>query len=410
MRVAVIGGGVAGLSAAHELLRRGSDPVVFEAAGRAGGKVGSCSERGWLTEDGPHFLARPLDALLDAAGLRGEVVTPQGPMTRWVHHRGRALRAPSLRLLLRAGAPRALLEPLFARPLREDVSLREFLVARLGRKAGDLAAAVMAAGVYAGDPAQLSARDAFPLLDEDGSLILRALSRRRRNGIWSLRRGLGSLPSALAAGLGDRVRLGTPVAQLEPSWRVNGEHFDAAVLALPAPAAAALARPFAPSLAESLQQFRAAPVTLVHLGFARGALPRGFGLLDADGALHTVGTLLPSSMLPGRAPDGKVLATAVCGGALHPERAALPDAQLADAVLGDLRRLLGLRREPEYLRVVRHPAAIPQYAPGHRDRVQAARALCSSFPRLELAGASYDGVSVPDVAKSGASAAARLVP
>ncbi len=407
MRVAVIGGGVAGLSAAHELLRRGADPVVFEAAARAGGKVGSRSERGWLTEDGPHFLARPLDALLDTAGLRGEVVKPQGPLTRWVHHEGRALRAPSLRLLLRAGAPRALLEPLFARPLREDMSLRDFLVARLGRNAGGLAGAVMAAGVYAGDPALLSARDAFPSLAESGSL-LGALFR-RRPGIWSLQRGLGSLPSALAASLGDRLRLGTPAMQLEPSWTVNGERFDAAVLALPAPAAAALARSFAPALAGSLQQFRAAPVALVHLGFAHGALPRGFGLIDADGALHALGTLLPSSMLSGRAPEGKVLATAVCGGALHPERAALPDTQLAEAVLGDLRRLLGLRRDPEYLRIVRHPAAIPQYAPGHRDRVQAARALSSSFPRLELAGASYDGVSVPDVANSGAAAAARLL-
>ena len=60
MRVAVIGGGMAGLSAAHELLRRGADPVVFEAAARAGGKVGSRSEQGWLTEDGPGFIARPL--------------------------------------------------------------------------------------------------------------------------------------------------------------------------------------------------------------------------------------------------------------------------------------------------------------------------------------------------------------
>ena len=119
MRIAVIGGGIAGLSAAHELLRRGADPVVFEACARAGGKVGTRIERGYLSEDGPNFLARPLDALLDASELRDDVVTPQPPMTRWIHLDGRVLRAPGLSLLARAGVGRALLEPLFAKPLRE---------------------------------------------------------------------------------------------------------------------------------------------------------------------------------------------------------------------------------------------------------------------------------------------------
>src|SRR2546428_18737 len=180
MRVAVIGGGIAGLSAAHELLRRGADPVLFEACARAGGKVGTRNERGYLSEDGPNFLARPLDALLDASGLRPEVVTPRPPMTRWIHLDGRVLRAPGLSLLARAGLGRALLEPLFAKPLRDDMPLGEFLERRLGRRAGGLAATVMSAGVYAGDPASLSARDAFPSLGalaERGSLIVNAFRR-----------------------------------------------------------------------------------------------------------------------------------------------------------------------------------------------------------------------------------------
>src|SRR4051812_16368809 len=103
MRVAVIGGGVAGLAAAHALLARGAEPVVFEAAARAGGKVGSHRAEGWLTEDGPHFFARPMEALLDASGLRAEVMAPAGPTTRYVHLGGRVLKAPSLRLLAAAG-------------------------------------------------------------------------------------------------------------------------------------------------------------------------------------------------------------------------------------------------------------------------------------------------------------------
>src|SRR5712691_2485074 len=367
MRVAVIGGGMAGLSAAHALLRRGADPVVFEAAARPGGKVGSRSERGWLTEDGPHFLARPLDALLDVAGLGGEVIEPSGSRVRFVHLRGRVLRAPSLRFLAAAGAPRALLEPLFTGPLREGATLRDLLVARFGRRAGSLAAELMAAGVYAGDPDALSGRDAFPGL-ADGSILLRAL-RGVRNRLWSLRRGLGSLPEMLAAKLGARLRLGASVTALAPAqggWDVQSERFESVVLAVPAPRAAELASEFALPLAGELRQLRTAPVALVHLGFPHDGLPRGFGVLDADGTLHAIGTLFPSSMLPGRAPEGRALLSAVCGGARHPEHASLPDEQLVAAVCADLQRTLGVKRDPEYVRVVRHLEAIPQYAPGHR--------------------------------------------
>ena len=418
MRIAVIGGGIAGLSAAHELLRRGADPVVFEACPRAGGKVGTRIERGYLSEDGPNFLARPLDTLLDASGLRGEVVTPQPPMTRWIHLDGRVLRAPGFSLLARAGVGRALLEPLFAKPLRDDMPLGDFLERRLGRRAGGLAAAVMSAGVYAGDPAALSARDAFPSLGAlagKGSLIVNAFRRPKgpRSGIWTLRRGLGALADALALALHGRVRLGAAVGRLSPAqvgWSVQGERFDGVVLAVPAAAAADLTHGFAPKFAHAARQLRSAPVTVVHLGLRQGAVPRGFGMIDADGTLHAVGTLLPSSMLPGRAPDGRALVTAICGGARHPERAALPDGELVSAVMADLRATWGVRDTPEYVRVVRWDAAIPQYAPGHRDRVREARKLLAGLPRLELAGAAWDGVGVPDVALSGAAAAARLVP
>ena len=420
-RIAVIGGGMAGLSAAHEVLRRGGDPVVFESEGRAGGKVGTRSEQGYVTEDGPNFLARALDPLLDVAGLRDEVVKPAPPMTRWVHVGGRVLRAPSLPLLARAGVFRALLEPLFARPLREDLPLRAFLEQRLGRRAGGLAARVMSAGVYAGDPDALSARDAFPslgALGEKGSLIVNAFRREKtpkaaKTGIWTLRRGLGSLPEAVAGSLGARVRTGARVTKLSRAgngWDVEGERFDSVILAVPALAAAELTRGFAPKFAEAAHGLRCAPVTIVHLGLPQQALPRGFGMLDADGTLHGVGILLPGSMLPGRAPEGRTLVTAICGGARHPERAALPDRDLVAGLMGDLRSAWGVREQPEYVRVVRWERAIPQYEPGHRERVREARALLAGAGAIEVAGAAWDGVSVPDVSRSGAAAASRLTP
>ena len=405
MKVAVIGGGMAGLSAAWELLRSGADPIVFEASPRVGGKVSSVREGGWLTEDGPHFIAQPLEALLEGAGLRSQLVEPAPPKTRWVWLKGQKLRAPSLGLLKQLGVPRALLEPLFSKPLKADVPLRDFLIGRFGRKAGALAGTLLSSGVYAGDPARLSALTAFPTLAK-GSLLLR---RGKRPPIWSLRDGLGSLPSALAARLGDRVRAGTSVTRLEPlarGWLVDGVSFDAVVLAVPASSAAKLL----PRLAPKLAALSSAPVTLVHLGYPEAELPRGFGLLDASDSLRFLGALFPSSMLPGRAPQGSALLTAICGGARHPEIAGLPDAALVEAVREDVKRTLGVTSGPRYQRIVRYAEGIPQVEVGHASRIKELRELASELPPLALAGAAYDGVSVPDVVRSGAAAASALSP
>jgi protoporphyrinogen/coproporphyrinogen III oxidase len=178
---------------------------------------------------------------------------------------------------------------------------------------------------------------------------------------------------------------------------------------VPAVEAADLMQASAPKFAEAARQLRSAPVTVVHLGLRKDAVPRGFGMIDADGTLHGVGMLLPSSMLPDRAPHGRALVTAICGGALHPERAALADDELVGAVMADLRATWGVRDAPDYVRVVRWDAAIPQYAPGHRERVREARELLADLPPLQVAGAAWDGVGVPDVALSGATAAARLL-
>jgi len=229
--------------------------------------------------------------------------------------------------------------------------------------------------------------------------------------IWTLRNGLGSLPGALARDLGGWLRLGAPVARLVPAgsgWKVEGEPFDAVVLAVPARAAASLTAAFAPRFAEAAREMRSAAVTVVHLGLPAVALPRGFGVIDADGTLHGTGTLLPGSMLADRAPVGRTLVTAMCGGTRHPERAALPDADLVAGVRSDLRALWGVRQEPDYVRIVRWREAIPQYGLGHRDRVRAARQQLAGLPPLEVAGAAYDGISVPDVALSGTAAASRL--
>ena len=72
--------------------------------------------------------------------------------------------------------------------------------------------------------------------------------------------------------------------------------------------------------------------------------------------------------------------------------------ELAQAV-GDLPPLLDSR-------VTRWGGGLPQYAVGHLDLVRRLKAALP--PGLAVAGAAYDGVGVPAVAKSGAEAAVRI--
>jgi len=188
------------------------------------------------------------------------------------------LRAPGLSLLARAGLGRALLEPLFAKPLRDDMPLGEFLERRLGRRAGGLAATVMSAGVYAGDPASLSARDAFPSL---GALAERGIADRQRipPARSAPQRHLDAAPRSGDAGGRSRPCSRRPRAPgrarraalaAQGGWSVQGERFEGVVLAVPAAAAADLTHGFAPKFADAARRFHSAPVTVVHLGLRQG--------------------------------------------------------------------------------------------------------------------------------------------
>ena len=53
MKIAIVGGGVAGLACALALRERGHEPIVLEREKRAGGKVGTDAMGGWLIERGP---------------------------------------------------------------------------------------------------------------------------------------------------------------------------------------------------------------------------------------------------------------------------------------------------------------------------------------------------------------------
>ncbi|MDR1280138.1 MAG: protoporphyrinogen oxidase, partial [Opitutaceae bacterium] len=283
--VAIIGGGITGLVAAHRLAREGHAVRLFEATPRPGGLVRSERDGGWLSEAGPNSLldTKPeLAALLAELGLAEarQYAQPEAKK-RFIVRRGRPVAAPSSPMsavttpLLSLRGKLRIFGDLFRRPRQrtEDLPLGEFVAQHFGRELADYAVDPLVSGIYAGDLQKLSARHAFPLLWEleqkYGSLIRGgiAAARARRAArtaaaatasarIFSFAEGLETIPAALAARLpSGSVEYGARVVRVEPAaaaaaggaweviWEKGGrrtEQVAAVILALPGEALARL--------------------------------------------------------------------------------------------------------------------------------------------------------------------------
>jgi protoporphyrinogen/coproporphyrinogen III oxidase len=446
MRVAVIGGGIAGLTAgfrlAEEARRLGValDLTVLESAPRAGGHATTMRDDGFLVEAGPNgFLDRPREPhaveLAKALGLESRLIEARpAAKKRFVLLRGRLRRAPdSPPTLLRSdvlslpGKLRVMLEP-WARAARDDAeeSVFDFARRRIGREAAEVLVDAAVAGISAGDSRRLSVQHAFPLMvqmeREHGSLIRAMLARRgeAKSRLMSFDGGMATLIDALAARLGPALRCGAKVAALERAggaWRIALEGgaplaADRVVLALPAARAASVVRAFDPGLAASLAGFPYAGIVMTALAYRAADLGPldGYGYLVARSeGLDTLGVLWESSVFEGRAPRGMALLRVMMGGVRGPAIADLDESELVACARAELERVMGVRAAPVWRWVRRWPRAIAQYELGHGARVADVRTRAARHAGLELCGTSYDGVSFGSAVKSADAAARRVI-
>ncbi|MFT4188976.1 MAG: protoporphyrinogen oxidase [Aeromicrobium sp.] len=426
MRVAVVGGGIAGLTAAWELSQAGHEPVVFEGSERIGGKL-LTGEVGGLTLDlgAESILARRPEAvgLIERIGLGDRVVHP-ATTRAGVWTRGAVRPLPPTVLGVPSDVDAALasgvVETVEARsvPLAdEDVSVAEFVAARAGREVVDRLVEPLLGGVYAGHADALSLRAAAPQLAELGADPVTAAGAPRPavDGpvFAGLVGGVGSLPSALAEASGSEVRLGEPVRLVEPAddgWQVDAERFDAVVMAAPAPAAARLLAVAAPEAAFTLAGVDYASVALATFVFDDVVELEGSGFLvpPVDGRFVKAATF-SSNKWDWVGASGKTVVRASVGRA--GDKAVLPmsDADLTGRVLADLREAVGPLPEPADFYVQRWGGALPQYEVGHLDRVRAVRSSVAGVRGLEVCGAAYDGVGIAAVVGSAAEAVRRLL-
>jgi protoporphyrinogen/coproporphyrinogen III oxidase len=448
VRVAIVGGGIAGLAAARRLeeLRADAGLVLVERGSSLGGKILTERTGGFVIEAGPDsFLSRKErgPGLCEELGLGEELVgrRPESPRT-FVRRHGALHPLPAgltgmIPTDLDALADGTLLSPegherlaaeidLPAAPPDGDESIASFVSRRLGREAYETLVEPLMTGIYAGDGDMLSLQATFPGLRalelEHGSLIRGLLAQPSppQGGLpafVSLRPGMDVLVTALIDRL-ERTAFRTGTSATSVERRADGYRVvldggktleaDGVVVATPAFAAAELLAELDTDLATAHAEIPYASSALVSLGYRPDDVPHpldGYGyVVPRSEGSDVIACTWTSSKWEGRAPEGSALIRVYAGRYGGRDVSAAPDDELI-ALAREEVRLLGITAEPQLTRVHRWPRSMPQYVLGHLDRMERIDAALEEHPGLAVAGAAYRGVGIPDCIRSGEDAA-----
>jgi protoporphyrinogen/coproporphyrinogen III oxidase len=459
-RIAIIGGGISGLSAAYaiEQHRRRTGAAVeytlYESSSRLGGVLRTEKVHGCIVEAGPDsFISEKPWAtdLCRELGLGDQLIgSNDADRKTYILVRGRLIPMPDgLMFLVPTKILPTGLSPLFswktkARMTQElfhpphaangDESVASMVERHYGVEMVDRLADPLLSGVYGGEAAHLSVRAVLPRFAEMernyGSLGKAMLAARKkitnstmnaRSLFTSLRDGMQSLTETLAARLSPQSLItNAAVNALQPEaagWRVSrgaqSDHFDGAVLALPAGAASQMLRTSSPELASELAAIQYSSSITIGLGFGyrmRESLPPGFGFLvpRSEGKRLLAATFVHNKF-PHRAPEDRALLRCFFAGSNADSLATLSDPEIVAIVRNELQQILGVRGEPLFSRVYRWTSAMAQYGVGHLERLERIERLRQKLPGLALAGNAYRGIGVPDCVRSGRDAANELL-
>jgi protoporphyrinogen/coproporphyrinogen III oxidase len=497
--VAVLGGGISGLSAAYFLsqTRRQGAPIettLFEAGTRLGGIIRTEEVGGFIVEGGPDsFLAEKPEAaalcrelslgdsligsndrhrriyilhssafrpnrlvplpeglvLFVPTQLRGIISTPLLPFPdklSIVLNRFRQHDAPGVRTTGESSSGDQ------GRELCDE-SVAAFVARHFGKAMLENIADPLLAGIFGGDTAKLSMRSALPhfcqMEHETGNLtraIVASRAKRERDSenapiplFLSLKQGMEALVRALISHLDDVSLLtGKRIVRIEPIQNGNGDgpsgsrgsrakhcryricyadggfhDADAVIIALPAHESSRLVNTLDASLSRELAGISYSSALTVALGYRPGvcaALPKGFGfLVPRSQNRHLLACTFVHQKFDHRAPAGHALIRCFLGGARDPDVLHLSDDEVLAIVNRELEQILGLSSKPEFFRVFRWPAAMPQYEVGHAARLDRIQTRLKELPGLLLAGNIYTGVGISDCIRSARSAAEKAV-
>ncbi len=442
-KIAIIGGGISGLTLAYLLVNRNSDleVTVYESENRSGGKIWTEHVDGYLCERGPNgFLDNKPKTLELCNSLNIDPVrSNENSKKRFIFSGGCLKALPESPVsfiksdLLTWGGKLRLLRELTAPRGPADETVADFITRRLGREALEKLIDPMCSGIFAGDPSTMSIKNCFPRikeLEQDYGSLIRALIKIKRERkaahkgsskdgdetkvsaapggtLTSFYSGAQTITDALADKLADRVMPGAAIKAISmenDSYQLQTSRgtstADIVVLATPAYAAAELLQDFDKELSKSLSEIPYPHVSVVCFGYRKEQISHalnGFGFLVPHIEHRKIlGTLWDSSIFPNRAPDGHALLRTMAGGAKAPEVADMDDNELIKTVLDELRPVMGLKADPEMIRVYRWNKAIPQYLLGHSRILDTVDKQLSNHPGLYLTGNAYRGIGIND--------------
>jgi oxygen-dependent protoporphyrinogen oxidase len=439
-QVVIIGGGIAGLAAAYDLERAGVPHTLLEKQPRVGGVIETRSWEDCVLECGPDsFLSAKPEAfaLIRELGLDEQIIGSKDRERKtYILRHGRLVQLPegtTMFVPTRAGP--LLSSPLvgfgtkvrmgmelFRRPAdHPDRSVADFVVDHFGQEALDYLAEPLLAGVYGGDPQQLSAASVLPRFVEmerkSGSLA-RAVMKARGNGaaggalFRTLKGGLGCLVDRLAAKANVVHANAEKIERTADAFRVraNGDWIEAnhVIAACPAWAAADLLDGPLAELLRGIPYTSSAIVTLAYRTAEFDGMRAGSGfLVPRVERKQLMACTFVGTKFPNRVPDDKMTLRCFFGGAGNDRVLEESDDSLVARAREELRQIVGLTAVPIFTMVSRWPKSMAQYVVGHGARLKdiEARAIAG----LHLAGNAYSGIGIPDCIRTGRQAAARVV-
>jgi oxygen-dependent protoporphyrinogen oxidase len=461
-RIAIIGGGISGLSAAFTIdeKRRSGTPVqyvLFESSPRLGGVLATESVDGCLVEGGPDsFLTEKpwASALCDKIGLSDQLIgSNDAERKTYIVSKGQLVAIPDgLMFMVPTKIMPTLRSPLFSwttkvrmaaewfhppRRAAEDETVAAMVSRHYGPEVVELLADPLLSGVYGGEASDLSVRAVLPrfadMESKHGSLGRGVVSARKkleapgdappRPLFTSLKGGMQQMVDALVTRLDTKAlktsALVQSVIRQDDGWTVcagyQTDHFDAVIIATPAPVAAALLQTADEELARDLSEIQYTSSVTVAVGYderVRALLPPGFGLLVPRSEGHRIlaATFVHNKFLH-RAPENRALIRCFLGGARDQSILQSSEKEILEIVRNEISGILGIERgiEPRFARVYKWRSAMAQYSLGHLERVQRIEANRQKLPDLALAGNAYKGIGVPDCILSGSEAASKIL-
>ncbi len=458
-RIAIIGGGISGLTAAltlEEHRRSGAvEYALYESSPQLGGVLRTDHVDGCIVEAGPDsfITEKPWAADLCRTLDLGDQLIGSNDVDRktYILVRGRLIPMPDGLMFL---VPTKILptgfSPLFSwttklrmaqellhppRAGSADESVASLVERHYGPEMVDRLADPLLSGVYGGEAANLSVRAVLPRFAEmeraHGSLgraMLAARKKMPRNAnkpapplFTSLKNGMQQLVETLVPRLNPASLItGVTVQSIQPrtgGWSVSAglksDHFNAVILALPARAAAKLLAPCCTELSAELGVIGYSSSITVGLGYDRSvreSLPPGFGFLvpRSEGKRLLAATFVHNKF-PHRAPGDRALLRCFFAGAHAESVWQLSDDAIVALVRNELQQILGVRAAPLFARVYKWKSAMAQYGVGHLDRLDRIERMRQQLPGLALAGNGFRGIGVPDCVRSGADAAKQVL-